>query len=416
MTNHPVIPGSTYRQGGGHAWWIWAIATVFVLYVFGVQTIFAIVQPSIRADLQLSLTQIALVGSVYTWAFAFFQFFSGPILDSFGARKALIPAVALSVLGVWLYATSQDITMLLLAQLVMALGAVFGFVGAGYIGGMWFGMASFGVMFGYVETTSSIASAFEQQLTTLALKYVSWRELLSWVGGAGIVLWVFTLIWVRNPAPIPKSTTPIVTKVTSGLVTFLKMPQGWLVGIWGGITFGINLAVGVIWAPVIMTGKGFDSDLSNWAASLVWLGLGIGSLFWPRWSNWARSRKKPALIGIAIQAATLAAIILLPGSFPVWVFFLLWLANGISSANEMIAFQSAADMVQPSQAGSSASFINGLMFIIGGVLMNVPAHLLGADEKFDVVAYLPYVGVLVLAFLIASIQRETFPKASPEKV
>lgn len=402
------------RLGGGRALWIWSIATIFVLYVFGVQTVFAIVQGSIQSDLNLTLAQVALVGSIYTWTFAVLQFFSGPILDSYGSRWSLIPAVALSVAGVWLYATAQDLFMLQLAQVVMAAGAVFGFVGAGYIGGMWFGMANFGMMFGFVETSSSVASAFEQQLTSMALNHVTWRDLMQWIGGFGVLLWIATLIWVRNPEPVPASDKSVFTKVSHGLVVMMKNPQAWLCGLWGGVTFGINLAVGVIWAPHMLTDKGFSLDIANWGASLVWLGLGIGSLFWPRWSDWEENRKIPALVGIGLQALTLAAIIYLPGAgvVPAWVFLVLWLVNGIVSANEMVAFQMAADLVPSEDVGSSAAFVNGLMFIIGGFLMNVPSSLLGKHDQNVNYAYLPFVGALVIAFILALIQRETFPRES----
>ncbi|MGY0145195.1 MFS transporter [Edwardsiella tarda] len=400
-----------YKLGGERAWLIWCVCTIFVLYVFGAQTIFAIVQGDIQSSLKLDITEIALVGSVYTWAFAICQFFSGPILDEFGSRKALIPAVALSVIGVWLYATAQNFMMLLLAQVVMALGAVFGFVGAGYIGGVWFGVASFGMMFGFVETSSSVASAFEQQLTALALNYISWRELMTGVGIFGIALWVAVILFVRNPTPITSPRSNITSKVFRDLFVFLKSPQHWICGIWGGITFGINLAVGVIWAPHIMMSKGLDVALSNWSASLVWLGLGVGSLFWPKWSDLASSRKKPALIGIAIQLISLALIIYIPSHLPAWLYLILWFMNGVGSANEMNSFQIAADFVPANLEGASAAFVNGMMFIIGGILMNVPAQLLSYFGGHNNLVYLPYVVILFIAFILAVIQKESYPKS-----
>ena len=39
---------------------------------------------------------------------------------------------------------------------------------------------------------------------------------------------------------------------------------------------------------------------------------------------------------------------------------------GFVNAAHMLAFSSAADVVQPSQIGTSAALVNGLMFIVGG--------------------------------------------------
>jgi hypothetical protein len=65
-------------------------------------------------------------------------------------------------------------------------GACSGFVGAGYIGGQWFGMAKFSFMFGLVQLASSFFSAFNQNLLSLALTSIPWRELFNFIGLFGI--------------------------------------------------------------------------------------------------------------------------------------------------------------------------------------------------------------------------------------
>lgn len=44
-----IQPGGTrYRQGGPMAWWVWILATVFVIYLFNIQTMFSDVQGIFR--------------------------------------------------------------------------------------------------------------------------------------------------------------------------------------------------------------------------------------------------------------------------------------------------------------------------------------------------------------------------------
>jgi hypothetical protein len=69
-------------------------------------------------------------------------------------------------------------------------GACSGFVGAGYIGGQWFGMAKFSFMFGLVQLASSFFSAFNQNLLSLALTSIPWRELFNFIGLFGIGLFI----------------------------------------------------------------------------------------------------------------------------------------------------------------------------------------------------------------------------------
>jgi sugar phosphate permease len=96
----------------------------------------------------------------HTWIFALCQFLSGPLLDRMGARRILVPAILLVSIGVFIFANAKDFGMLLMSQALIALGACTGFVGAGYIGGKWFGMAKFSFMFGLVQFAASLFSAF----------------------------------------------------------------------------------------------------------------------------------------------------------------------------------------------------------------------------------------------------------------
>jgi hypothetical protein len=64
-----------------------------------------------------------------------------------------------------------------LSQLIIAVGACSGFVGAGYVGGQCFGMAKFSFMFGVVQFAASFFSAFNQNLLSRALTTVPWLML-----------------------------------------------------------------------------------------------------------------------------------------------------------------------------------------------------------------------------------------------
>ena len=94
----------------------------------------------------ISVTEIGRIATTYTWAFAVFQLFSGALLDRLGSRLIIPPAIALVTLGISMFANASAYQTFLAAQVVLALGACGGFVGAGYIGGQWFGMAKFSFM------------------------------------------------------------------------------------------------------------------------------------------------------------------------------------------------------------------------------------------------------------------------------
>ena len=160
MTSITALFLGESRLGSGFAWWVWILAVTFVVYLFSFQTGYSIVNPSVQKDAGLSVSQVATIAAVYTWAFAICQFFGGALLDRLGARKVLPISIALVTLGIFVFANANSYGMLLLSQIIIAMGSCTGFVGAGYVGGQWFGMAKFSFMFGLVQVVAALTSAF----------------------------------------------------------------------------------------------------------------------------------------------------------------------------------------------------------------------------------------------------------------
>ena len=394
-----------YRLGGPMAWWVWIIVTVFTIYLFNVQTMFSVVQGDIKSALNLDESHLTLIAGTYTWAFAIFQFFGGAFLDCFGSRKVLIPAFIFVTAGVFLYGIATSYTVILLAQVLMALGACCGFVGAGYIGGVWFGMAAYGTMFGYVQVLSSLSSAIQQPITEGLLAHLTYEKLFIYLGFFGVLLVVLAMLYMRNPTPVVTHKDPF--KVVGGnLLQIVKMPQMWIAAMWGGIVFGLNLALGVVWTPKLFTEAGFTLANGNVGSALLWLGLAVGSCFFPQWSNRMHSRRVPSIIGVILMIVGLVCVIYV--RMPLWLMVTMMFIIGIGATSHMLAFSVGGDVAGGPLVGTSSAFLNGIMFIFGGILQNIPSALHSSGSGFHGM-FVPYVIAAVIALVFVFIQKETAP-------
>jgi MFS family permease len=135
------------------------------------------------------------------------------------------------------------------------------------------------------------------------------------------------------------------------------------------------------------------------------------------WSDRIRRRKLPILVGTVLQLACLLALLYLP-SIGTGLGMTLCFLFGFANAVHMLAFSTAADVVAPSQIGTSAAIVNGIMFILGGVLIARPGVLGSRALERGVeagtlelaqAAGRPLVIALVLA--LALYMKETYPKA-----
>jgi sulfite exporter TauE/SafE len=92
---------------------------------------------------------------------------------------------------------------------------------------------------------------------------------------------------------------------------------------------------------------------------------------------------------------------------------------GVGNAAHMLAFSTAADVVKPSQIGTSAAIVNGIMFIVGGIMISRPGVRIGIGLEAGIepqslalaqYASWPLMVSIALALAIALVTRETYPR------
>ena len=410
------------QLGGPMAWWVWILAVTFVVYLFSFQTGYSVVNPSVQEDVGLTIAQVSTIAAIYTWAFAIAQFFGGALLDRLGSRKVLPISIALVTLGIFVFANAESYEMLLLSQVIVAIGSCTGFVGAGYIGGQWFGMAKFSFMFGLVQVGAALTSAFSVNLISAGLEALTWREMFNWVAVFGVGLFVLGLIFIRNPVPVPSHATDGIggffASVLKGMAEVAKIGHVWIASLYGALLFGALLALGVVWMPKLLMVHGMNPPAAGLGSSMLWLGLAAGSAVIPAWSDKIRSRKRPIIIGAIIQLAALLGLVYIAG-IGQWLAISLCFILGFANAAHMLAFSTAADVVEPRQIGTSAAIVNGIMFILGGILISRPGMRIGvgieqglepASLEIAQYAAVPLLIACVAAVVLAFVMRETYPR------
>ena len=190
---------ATSKIGGGQAWINWLLGVLFVVFVFTFQTGYAITNVGMTKDLGLSVAQVGFIGSIYTWAFAVAQFGSGSILDRLGIRWVLPIAAIIVTAGGFMFANATGPEMLIIGQVLMAVGGSFGFVGAGFVGGRWFAPIKYGFMFCLVQFVASLSAIAGQMLLGKLVEQFPWSTLLNGMAVCGLILTVVMLFVIRDP-------------------------------------------------------------------------------------------------------------------------------------------------------------------------------------------------------------------------
>ena len=92
--------------------------------------------------------------------------------------------------------------------------------------------------------------------------------------------------------------------------------------------------------------------------------------------------KAADVLGIAVHIVALALLLYLP-EMNSFVAMVLCFAFGFGNAAHMLAFSTAADVVTPNRIGTSAAIVNGIMFIVGGIMISRPGMRIGGGLERD---------------------------------
>lgn len=369
------------KLGGGQAWINWLLATAYVVFVFTLQTGYAITNVSMSEDLGLSLTQVGFIGSIYTWAFALAQFTSGSIMDRLGSRWVIPMSSAVVTVGAFLFASATGPVQLTIAQVLMAVGASFGFVGAGFVGGQWFAPLKYGFMFALVQFVASLSAILGQNTIGALIQSHPWSNIIYGMAYSGLALTVVMFLVMRDP-----QRADLSERAWSGVKNFcndlfealgqcMAIRDTWINAVIGGATFGTMLSLGVIWGPRYLIAAGMEQGAAYSVSATMWLGLAVSAPLFAKWSEWQQSRKIPMFAGCLAQLIAIIVILARPEMSlnEAYFWFFIW---GFMSGGSMLNFPIGADLVPVSLIGTSAAIVNAIQFIIGGIMMAVPGRVL----------------------------------------
>ncbi|MDR2046060.1 MAG: MFS transporter [Rickettsiales bacterium] len=385
------------------AWFIWLISNLVVIFS-NMQIIYTFISVNLEEELRLTITQVALANSAYTWAFAILQFFSGATFNVFSSKKIYFFSLSTMILGFFVLINSDNFSHLILSQVLIATGASFGFIGAAHTSSICFSAAQFGLMFSLVQTISSLSALIIQILfSSLLAEGADWKNMIVCIILFGVLIFVLTLFC---PNTLPESSSEectIQNSIRTVMFTVLKLRDIWITSVVGAITFGTFLALNTLWAPRLLGNSELNTMESGIATAILWLGLAVGAPIADRISNLFKNRKYVISAFALLQGVSI--IILLCSHLTVHVVYFCMLMFGFFAGGHMLNFTVGSEIVKRKYISTSSSIINGFMFIVSGIIVSMLA--LFTDHQMALFAIFV---MLAVASILNYATEETYPK------
>lgn len=372
-----IVSKRTSRLNGIQAWFIWALSVSFTIWLHVTQTGYAIFNPYLQESLNLTIEQIGIAAAVYPCTAAILQLFSGSLMDQFGPRRTILPAIVLAAVGVLLFSRAENYAQIVLSQFLFALGTCFAFVGCGYITSSWFTNKYFGIVFGLAQVMTSFSAAFGQLCFDYLLNESDWREILSSFFIFGVGLFVVSFMFMKVPTAPKKidfNLSKLFVSISKRSVYVLKQKEVILSSIYGGLVYGFIWALGIVWLPKIVMAHGLSISTANKASSCLWIGLAIGSLVVDKCWRCLKSTRKTLGIFLAIQCVSLLAIVF--AEITPYTAIIYSVVFGFGTSSHMLTYTIGKNSVPQEYSGSAISIINAFMFMIGGIFAGIIGWLL----------------------------------------
>jgi len=159
----------------------------------------AVANEFIRADLGLSLGQMGLLLSAFSWSYALCQLPVGALVDKIGPRWLLGIGLVIWSLAQAAGGFASTFGWFVVARIVLGIGEAPQFPSAARVVGNWFPLRSRGTPTGIFNSASPLGIALAPVCLTALIAASSWHWAFFITGGVGLVVAAIWLAVYRDP-------------------------------------------------------------------------------------------------------------------------------------------------------------------------------------------------------------------------
>jgi MFS family permease len=341
--------------------------TIFIVFALGyfistlLRAITATISPELVSEFNLTSGELGLLGGGYFLGFASVQIPLGYLLDSKGPRKIVSYFLSLSIVGLILFATAQNLTMLLISRVLIGVG-----VGACLMGPLtayriWFQDETQQRANSWMLMVGAIGMLSSSLPVQYFLPLVGWRAIFVCLALLTFVCILLIIIF------IPKWQSKSIDNKhlnESKLSTVWNNPLFKSLVPMGFFSYGGLFAIQTLWAgPWMIRVSGYTPEESAQGLFIIYLCMLISFLVWgyfvPKFSKNVNDAIRLLKIGAPLNLLVLIIIIYLgpkAGSIH-WALFI------VSSIFLSLTQPAVGMAFSISNAGKALTSFNLLIFI-----------------------------------------------------
>ena len=293
--------------------------TIFLVFAFGyfisnlLRAITATISPELVSEFNLTSGELGLLGGGYFLGFASVQIPLGYLLDSKGPKKIVSYFLSLSIVGLILFATAQNLTMLLISRVLIGVG-----VGACLMGPLtayriWFQDETQQRANSWMLMVGAIGMLSSSLPVQYLLPLIGWRSIFLNLALLTLICIILIIIfipkWETKSFKNEQFNENKLSTVWKNSLFKSLIPMGFF-------SYGGLFAIQTLWAgPWMIKVSGYTPDESAQGLFLIYFSMLISFLCWgyfvPKFSKNVNDAIRLLRIGAPLNLIVLALIIYL---------------------------------------------------------------------------------------------------------
>ncbi len=184
----------------GLRWWIVSLVALATIINYIDRSAIAIMWPSIQEDVGLTKEDYALIGIMFTVAYAISQSLSGKLYDKIGTRLGFVISIVVWSLSVAFHSAARSLMSFSFFRFMLGLGEAGNWPGATKSNAEWFPIKERAFAQGIFNSGASIGAVISAPFIALLYTWFGWKLTFIILGVLGL-LWLIPWLIINKALP-----------------------------------------------------------------------------------------------------------------------------------------------------------------------------------------------------------------------
>ena len=375
------------------SWLICLIVTLCYSYDFFIRAAPGVMETELLKAFHINNTQLGTLSAGYFLSYTIMQVPAGVILDKYNRRVVLSIAIALCVLGNYLFSATNNYDIAFLGRVLMGVGSAFGFLGAAKMAAMWLPSRFFTTFIGFTTVIGILGGLMTDTVLSNLTANLGWKTANGVFTYIGVVILALVVVFIRDNekhvAKFNHISEANLKETVFNVLKIFKSYQFWIVSFVGAVLFIPLNVLGSLWGIGLIQAKfNITEQLASNMNSILFMGSAVGFAVSAIIASLTTRFRLMLVISVISLIVILFALLYI--SMDIKIFSVLFFLLGGVAGPQCVTFGIAKIIAPKGAAGSASGGVNMINNLIPVILLPLIGYILthyGVKISSDSVIY-----------------------------